>query len=241
MGSPKSELLVNEMQHTKRIGRSFAIAAKEVTVEQFLRFRKDHIYGKQFFSPTSDCPVNIVSWYDATAYCNWLSRQEGIPEDQWCYSPAPGEKYEEGMKLAPDYLRRTGYQLPSEAEWEYACRAGALTSRYYGESEELLGRYAWYMNNSRWLLPSGSLKPNDLGLFDMLGNAVVWCQDGFDLYKAGEDTEDKHDIQNGSRRVLRGGSFLCLGSIVRSACRFRDVPTYSYHNSGFRAARTLRP
>jgi formylglycine-generating enzyme required for sulfatase activity len=251
MGSPVTEVNReggpegwSEMQHIKRISRSFAIAAKEVTVEQFLRFRKDHPYDKQY-APTLDCPVNVVSWYGAAAYCNWLSKEEGIPEEQWCYAPAPGDKYEEGMRLAPNYLHRTGYRLPSEAEWEYACRAGTVTSRYYGETEELLDKYAWYTKTSRdrWMLPCGSLKPNDLGLFDMLGNAQEWCQEqGVNgAYKADEDVEDTSEIKDTKNRVTRGGSFTNPASSVRAAYRRGNTPIAHLKGTGFRPARTISP
>jgi formylglycine-generating enzyme required for sulfatase activity len=274
MGSPPTEegrngwsLDMNvEMQHRQRIGRSFAIAAREVTVEQFLHFRKGHAYSKDY-SPTADCPVNTVTWYDAAAYCNWLSEQEGIPDTQWCYEPKKGKDvrdwsptaYGKGMRLAPDYLRREGYRLPSEAEWEYACRAGALTSRYYGESEELLVKYAWYSKNSmdramlpgapgQFKVPGGRLKPNDFGLFDMLGNAMEWCQESLAPYpmaaggKAVEDVEDNKDIKDELLRVLRGGSlFIRLPFQVRSAGRFWLVPSYRLDVFvGFRPARTFR-
>jgi len=243
-----------EQQHKKRISHSFAIAAREVTVEQFLRFRKDHDYYKQY-APTLDCPVNVVTWYDAAAYCNWLSKQEGITEKQWCYLPNDKDEYAEGMKLAPDYLKRTGYRLPSEAEWEYACRAKAVTSRYYGETEELLGKYVWYTKNSldRGMLPGvpGSLgvqgdclKPNDFGLFDMLGNALEWCQESIMYYRQGEDgkpsedSEDKREIKDKLSRVLRGGSFFYLSRYIRCVLRDRNAPTFRNIDVGFRPART---
>jgi formylglycine-generating enzyme required for sulfatase activity len=232
------------MQQPKRIRQSYAIAAKEVTIEQFRRFRPKHRYFEQW-APTSDYPVHQVTWYDAAAYCNSLSKAEGIPEEQWCYVPAAGDKapfYKEGMQQAPDYLSRSGYRLPQEAEWEYACRAGALTSRYYGETEELLDRYARCVTTSptRGMLPCGSLKPNDLGLFDMLGNAREWCQEGIRPLQAGEDVEDKNDIKDTYGRALRGGSFLHIAGHVRSAHRTWDRPNYRSDNYGFRPARTIR-
>jgi len=175
-------------------------------VEQFSRFRKDHENNMEY-SPTRDCPATIITWYDAAEYCNWLSKQEGIPKDQWCYLPNDNDKYAEGIKLAPDYLERKGYRLPSEAEWEYACRAKAVTSRNYGETEDLLGKYCWYVKNSlvRSMLPGvpGSLgvkgdclKPNDFGLFDMLGNALEWCQESAMPYRPGEDGKPSEDIED---------------------------------------------
>ena len=88
------------------------------------------------------------------------------------------KRWHTGMKIPADVLKRKGYRLPTEAEWEYACRAGAVTSRYYGASVGLLGKYARYQANSAdhaW--PGASVLPNDLGLFGMLGNAFEWCQD----------------------------------------------------------------
>jgi eukaryotic-like serine/threonine-protein kinase len=113
------------------------------------------------------------TWYIAAEYCNWLSEQEGLPKDQWCYHPNEAGAYAEGMTIPADVLDRTGYRLPTEAEWEYVCRSGTLTSYYFGQSIELLEKYAWYQANSRehaW--SCGSLLPNDLGLFDMLGERV---------------------------------------------------------------------
>jgi formylglycine-generating enzyme required for sulfatase activity len=123
-----------------------------------------------------------------------------------------------------------------------------VTSRYYGEAEELLPRYGWYLKNSgerTW--PVGGKKPNDLGLFDMHGNVHAWCQErnaGYPEAKADEAIEDKEDILNidrNSTRVLRGGSFNFQASDVRSANRSRNVPTNRLNGVGFRPARTFTP
>ena len=130
------------------------------------------------YSPDPKGPMNHVSWYHAAAYCNWLSQQEGLPKDQWCYLPNEQKKYDKGMKVPADFLQRKGYRLPTEVEWEYASRAAAMTSRHYGLSVDLLEQYARYQANSHnhaW--PCGSLMPNDLGLFDTLGNVYEWCQE----------------------------------------------------------------
>ena len=130
------------------------------------------------FNPDPDGPMSGFTWYIAAEYCNWLSEQEGLPKHQWCYVPNEAGAYADGMSIPADVLDRTGYRLPTEPEWEYACRSGTVTSYYFGLSTELLDKYAWSQANSKdhaW--SCGSLLPNDLGLFDMLGNEFEWVQD----------------------------------------------------------------
>jgi serine/threonine protein kinase/formylglycine-generating enzyme required for sulfatase activity len=244
MGSPTTESGRQEYepQHRKRIGRTFALAAKSVTLEQYRQFDKGYALPA-LYTRTAELPVVGTSWYQAAAYCNWLSKKEGIDEDQWCYEI-------EGMetKLREKHLSLTGYRLPTEAEMEYATRAGALTSRYFGETDELLSKYAWYQKNAQEKTqPVGSLKPNDLGLFDVQGNAYTWCQEGFKAYpamKGEEGTEDQEGelvVKITDDRVLRGSSFSVLPSSVRSAYRFGSVPTERNGTNGFRPARTVAP
>jgi formylglycine-generating enzyme required for sulfatase activity len=248
MGSPGDEAgrtALNEPLHRVRIPRSFAIAAREVTVEQFLRFQAGHRYLAKY-SPRPDGPMIDVTWYQAAEYCNWLSAKEGIPPEEWCYRPNKADQYDDGMRLAPGYLAKRGYRLPTEAEWEYACRAGALTSRYYGEADELLGKYAWYSKTTgnEGVRAGGLLKPNDLGLFDLYGNAYEWTQEPGLLYRwpAGnrpkEDVEYNLNIRDNESRPLRGGAFANHASDVRSAYRNADQPGGGIDAAGFRVART---
>jgi formylglycine-generating enzyme required for sulfatase activity len=249
MGAPDTDpdRFEGDVLHRRRIGRRFALGAKEVSVSEYQRFlQKDPLIDRsklRRYSPEPDGPILDIMWYDAVAYCNWLSRQEGLAE---CYQPNEKGLYAEGMTIVARPLDRPGYRLPTEAEWEYACRAGTLTARYYGGSVELLGSYAWYIQNSReraW--PCGGLLPNDLGLFDMLGNVYEWCQDveiAYPMRGAAVDDELENrgaTVQEKFPRVLRGGAFTYRAANVRAANRNRDQPSYRGTYYGFRVARTL--
>ena len=151
-------------------------------------------------------------------------------------------------KLRANYLSLTGYRLPTEAEWEYACRAGAVTSRYYGETEELLGKYAWYLRRMRKAIPGrwGASNRTTSGLFDMHGNVSVWCQELHKPYidlgqKPVEDCEDGLIINERQGRVLRGFSFIDDAGDVRCADRGKNVPSFQIYAVGFRLARTATP
>ena len=196
------------------------------------------------YSPNQDGPMVGVSWFDAVAYCNWLSKQEGLPEDQWCYLRNEKGQYDLGMTIPGDFLKRKGYRLPTEAEWEYACRAGAITSRYYGLALDLLPKYASYAANSaEHASPGGSLLPNDLGLFDILGNVFEWCNEPNNPYptagnRAITDIVNMPPYVDNTPRLSLGGAFIYLPAKIRSADRHWGAPSIAFHDSGFRLAAT---
>jgi formylglycine-generating enzyme required for sulfatase activity len=226
----------HENREQVQIDYSFAVATKLVTVAEFRRCLPGFVHANQF-SPEEDTPVNGVSWYDAAMYCNWLSEQEKIPKDQWCYKPNARGAYAEGMKLKTNYKSLAGYRLPSELELEHACRAGTVTAWSHGSDEAMLRQYAWYdLNSNLTMHPVGSLKPNGLGLFDMHGNAWQWCQDAYEEKHNEEDEEVKDYIS----RVLRGSSFAYAARFARSASRLRYEPANRSNYNGFRVAKTYR-
>jgi formylglycine-generating enzyme required for sulfatase activity len=262
MGSPLSERgrSPDEILHRVTIPRVYAIASTEVTNEQFARFLDavpDHAaqwraattarFGDPprftTFSRTPDSPQVAVSWYDTARYCNWLSEQAGLPRDQWIYPDVIDT--DRGLDLPPNYLRRSGYRLPTEAEWEFAARAGTMTSRHFGDDDAALPKYAWYDINTKRerAYPVASLLPNRWGLFDMLGNVWEWTLDRRLPYpRDGHLVEDIEDrtlrVSNEVARTRRGGSFAYEALTARSAHR-GDVtyfPNQTRDNVGFRIA-----
>ncbi|MCK9297075.1 MAG: SUMF1/EgtB/PvdO family nonheme iron enzyme [Desulfobulbaceae bacterium] len=179
--------------------------------EQVMNTNPSHFKGE-------DRPVEQVSWFDAVKFCNELSRQTGL-------EPA----YEIAGEQAKRKPKANGYRLPTEAEWEYACRAGT-TGDHYGDLDEI----AWYEENSGGESHGvGQKKANDFGLHDMLGNAWEWCNDWYGDYPKGTVT-DPTGVENGAYRVFRGGSWNDFARYVRAAYRFRYSPDYRYINLGFR-------
>jgi formylglycine-generating enzyme required for sulfatase activity len=241
MGSPSSEHdhWIGEVQHRVTINRSFAISTTEITGEQM------HRCNPQFpvvdsERPTKDCPMNHVTWFYAAQYCRWLSERENIPESEMCYPPI--EQITPRMTLPANYLERSGYRLPTEAEWEYACRSGSTTVRFFGTSLELLPKYAWYVKNSNeHLWPVGTLMPNDFGLFDVYGNILEWCQDAFvqDYDKSPGEKALSRFVNGSNERVQKGASFTQIGPVTRSADRSWTAPDNHSVRSGFRIARTI--
>jgi formylglycine-generating enzyme required for sulfatase activity len=258
MGTPADEPVrpEDEILHRRTIGRSFAVAAKPVTVAEWEKFLEamtkarrqvGHSYQKKY-APEPGCPIIDVTWYEAAMYCRWLSEAEQMAPVQMVYPPIEEIlKCADGkmpLTLPARHLARTGYRLPTESELEYACRAATATRWHFGGTDTFLPRYAWFVKNSddrTW--PVGQKKPNELGLFDVHGNAWNWCHDGYRPYdKAGmADSEDDRAVQDSVLRVLRGGSFGVPGVIARCAYRMRLDATNRNIIVGFRLARTLPP
>ncbi len=219
MGSPASEqgrYKDEGPQHRVTITRAFLMQATEVTQGQYRA-----LMGKNpshFTSCGDNCPVEKVSWHEAVAYCNALSRKEGLEE---CY---------DGDRLRG--LDCKGYRLPTEAEWEYAARAGSTGARY-GDLDSV----AWYKGNSgKSTHTVGKKRPNAWGLYDMLGNVLEWCHDWKGDYSSSSAT-DPTGPRTGSRRVRRGGSWVNVAGYVRAAIRLNFTPDGRDYILGFRPLR----
>jgi len=177
-------------------------------------------------------PVERVRWTDAVAYCNARSKRDGLEP---CYREVKPGAWECDFQAG-------GYRLPTEAEWEYACRAGTDSDYCFGNDAQEMGKYAWYASNAgNKTHPVGQKQPNAWGLFDMHGNVWERCQDWYGEYPKGAVVDPQGPPAEGEEGglVLRGGQFDLRGVGVRSATRWGECGYPIHVYAGFRPARTF--
>jgi formylglycine-generating enzyme required for sulfatase activity len=248
MGSPAGELCRSEDEelHQVTLTRSFKISTFEVTQDQFKALLG---YNPSFFTACgAGCPVENVSWHEAAAYCNALSAKEGRPA---CYA-CTGSKAMVSCDVAPAYSGAKsvysckGYRLPTEAEREYAYRAGATTAFYNGTisschiNDPVLDKIGWYdMNAGATTHPVGQKQPNAWGLYDMAGNVREWVNDHYFHDLGTVAVTDPVGPKAGKYRVLRGGGWWDHAWFHRAASRRLDKPDFKSKYIGLRCARSL--
>jgi len=224
--------------HTVTVG-SFLISKYEITQSQYAAFDSDH---QSAYHGWDLNPVEEVSWYDAASFCNWLSTENG-------YRPFYDEEDLDAQtgNVQMDW-ESDGYRLPTEAEWEYACRAGTQTHYYIGDTDTLytycepldplLNEIAWYCGNTTFPIGVGAMEPNSFLLYDMSGNVYEWCNDWYaDDYYEYSPLEDPLGPETGLKRVIRGGSWYDFAVFCRSAHRAKKDPGDTDPDLGFRVLR----
>ncbi len=224
MGSPKEEegRYDDETQREVKLKADFYMGVHTVTQAQFEKvMHRNPSYFNKINGGSSFHPVELVSWYDAIEFCNKLSAMD---DRSPCYKLTKIERNKDKSITKAEVTildKGTGYRLPHEEQWEFACRAGRATQFFFGNAKANLGDYAWYDKNSNSTTHEvGEKKANAWGLYDMHGNVWQWCEN---LY-----------TNDGSARVYRGGGWYSNPRDCRSASRNGFDPSYRYSNLGFR-------
>ena len=203
--------------HEVRISKGFWMGQTEVTQGQYESvMNAQPWHGKKRVQEDANNPAVHVSWNDAVEFCRKLSQREGKT-----------------------------YRLPTEAEWEYACRAGTTTWFSFGDSGSSLGAHGWFKSNAHevdqeYAHRVGRKKPNPWGLYDMHGNVCEWCLDWYAVdYYSKSPESDPQGPDEGSVRVFRGGNWFLTPQYCRSAFRFYYAPLFRFSFLGFRVARSF--
>ena len=244
MGAPPLEMgrrPSDGPQHEVQLSM-FQMGCFEITREQYkAAMNNDPSYTVREKPVTT--PVQAVTWYDAIKFCNSMSIRDGLPP----YYVLKNERVDTQGRVEYDVTvpsrMSTSYRLPSEAEWEYACRAGEEGAFCFGDDLAQVDDYIWYFKNAmeQRTQTVGLKMPNSFGLYDMHGNVSEWCQDWYDAYSIGDALQiDPRGPLTGDRRVVRGGSYVWDTDDCRSAARFEPrshKPTYVAASLGFRVVR----
>ena len=227
MGSPDSDDMArdNEKPQHEVMVSSFRMAITPVTVELYRAVMLESSNAQSEIE--ARWPATSVTWFNAIEFCNRLSERAGYRP---CYSQRSGQ-------WRCDW-RADGYRLPTEAEWEYACRAGTTTRYSFGDNPAGLDAYGWHAGNSNTAQPVATKRANSWGLYDLHGNVWEWCWDWYGAYvpKPAQNPRGPEKSTAG-RRVLRGGSFVFPPAFLRSANRFFDFPEDRRSYDGFRCVR----
>jgi serine/threonine protein kinase/formylglycine-generating enzyme required for sulfatase activity len=233
----------DEDLHSVHIDHSFAVCDREIPRRLYEKYLEASDQPselekiKKYAREPEDAVVGVSS-LNAVAFCLWMTQKAGMTEKECCYNPEEEWKEEPArLVFAPE---RSGFRLPTEAEWEYACRCGTGTPYSLGADRALLPLYAWTMENSGSRShPPALFRPNPRGLFDMHGNAFEWCQDLYAPYLSVQESESSTNLKNPDTRVLRGGGWSVHWEIARSAYRRSSPPQQGKSDYGFRLVRTL--
>jgi len=235
MGSPPNEpdRRDNEIQHQVTVG-SFYMGKYEVTQKEY----REIIGTNPSNFKGDNLPVEMVSWYDAIEYCNKRSQKEGLTPAYTInkrQADPNNKNRRDNVEWAVTWNKNAnGYRLPTEAEWEYACRAG--TTSAYNTGANISDDTGWYNANTGSTRPVGQKPANAWGLYDMHGNVWEWCWDWKGVSTSGART-DPVGPASGSYRVLRGGAWFYPAMFARSAHRGDGNPNDRGRSFGFRLVR----